>query len=299
MHAESRCGYVAIVGRPNVGKSTLLNALVGQKVSIVSDKPHTTRHRLLGVLNHAQGQALFLDTPGLGIGRKGALHKLMSRAIQQSLQDADVILLVVDARRFDGDDAVVSELVAGRERDTILVLNKIDRLKSKADLLPVLTRVAERFDFAALVPVGARAGDNLAGLVREVMERLPEGPRLYPDDTVTDRDLRFRIGEIIREKLMGMLHEEVPYGLTVEIQSLTQNAEGQWQVSALIWLERDSHKAIVIGKGGSVLKAAGRAARLEIADLLGARVHLETWVKLRQNWSDNEQELKRLGFDIL
>ena len=299
MSAESRCGYVAIVGRPNVGKSTLLNALIGQKISIVSDKPHTTRHRLLGVLNHPRGQALFLDTPGLGTGRKGALQKLMSRAIRQSLQDADLVLLVVDARRFTGEDSSVFELIAGRERDTILVLNKLDTLKAKSDLLPVLQRVAGQHEFAALVPVCARTGDNLAGLVREVMERLPEGPRLYPDDAVTDRDLRFRIGEIVREKLMSLLHEEVPYGLTVEIQSIARNDDEQWQVSALIWLERESHKAIVIGKGGAVLKAAGRAARLDIAALLGGRVHLETWVKVRQHWSDNEQELRRLGFDIV
>jgi GTP-binding protein Era len=295
---EDRCGYVAIVGRPNVGKSTLLNALVGEKISIVTDKPHTTRQRVLGVLNHVDGQALFLDTPGVGIMGKGALQKLMHRALLQSVEEADVLLQVIDARGLVAKDDAVFELLAGRVERTILVLNKIDRLPSKSMVLPLLQSLADRGPYAAMIPVSARTGENLAALQREVIARLPHGPRLYPDDAVTDRDLRFRIAEIIREKLMSELRDELPYKLTVEIENLARNDEKQWQVNALIWLERDSHKAIVVGKGGEVLKRIGRAARIEIASLLGDRVHLETWVKVRARWSDSEQELKRLGFDV-
>jgi GTP-binding protein Era len=171
-------------------------------------------------------------------------------------------------------------------------------VKDKSALLPVLQGLGAKYPFAAMIPISARNGDNVSRLVSEVIALLPEGPSLYPDDAVTDRDMRFRISEIIREKLMQQLHEEVPYKLTVEVENLSRNAEGQWQVHALIWVERESHKAIVVGKGGEVLKTTGRAARLEIARLLGERVHLETWVKVRQRWSDSEQELKRLGFEV-
>jgi GTP-binding protein Era len=288
---------VAIVGRPNVGKSTLLNALVGQKLSIVTDKPHTTRQRVLGVLNRGPDQAVFIDTPGHARRTQRALHRLMARQIHQALEDCDVALLVVEAKGLSGQDRALIDLLSDRLDRTILVLNKVDALASKTELLPTLDKVG-RLPFAAFVPIAARTGDNLDKLVEQIFERLPVAPALFPQDMVTDRDLAFRVAEVIREKLMMLVYQEVPYGLTVEVEHLGYNEEGQRLVHALVWLERESQKRIVIGKQGSVLKAAGSAARQELLGLLGERVHLELWVKVREHWADSERELQRLGFDV-
>ena len=284
------------MGDPNVGKSTLLNALVGQKISIVSDKPHTTRHKILGVLTGDNAQALFMDTPGLAPRGRHALHRLMNRAIRDALEAADVVLYVADVKRPPTTERIET-LVAGRIERTILVLNKIDTLRSRTELLPVLDRLSE-LPVAALVPVCAKSGENLDALAAEIFARLPAGPLLYPTEMATDRDMKFRIAEVIREKLLALLHQEVPYGLTVEVERLGENEKGQHVVHALIWLEREGQKPIVIGKGGRVLKEAGRVARLELRKLLGGRVHLELWVKVRKHWSDNDRELRRFGFDI-
>jgi GTP-binding protein Era len=294
---NGRCGLIAIVGRPNVGKSTLLNALVGEKISIVTDKPHTTRQRVLGVLNRDRDQAVFVDTPGHARRTKRALHRLMARQIHQAVEDCDVILLVVEGKSIGADDRALMGMLENKLDRTVLVVNKIDALPSKAQLLPVLQKLSER-PFAALIPISARTGENLERLMEEVFARLPEGPWMFPKGMVTDRDLAFRIAEVIREKLMTLLHKEVPYGLTVEVEHLGQNEEGQRVVHALIWLERESQKSIVIGKEGRVLKQAGSDARQELRQLLGARVHLELWVKVREHWADNERELQRLGFDV-
>ncbi len=295
---NARCGYVAIVGRPNVGKSTLLNALVGEKISIVSAKAHTTRHRILGVLNHGEDQAIFVDTPGLQHDRKRALHRLMAKTINQAIADADVIVMLAEAANFTARDRELAELLRERSDDTILVLNKIDLLGDRSALLPILERLGSDFPFAAFVPISARKHSNLGQLLAEILGRLPAGPSLFPREMITDRSQQFRIAEIIREKLLTAVHQEVPYGLTVEIEHVGRKDEDQALVHALIWLERDSHKAIVIGKGGRVLKAIGRSARLELKELLGERVHLELWVKVRENWADSERELKRLGYDL-
>ena len=292
-----RCGFVAIIGRPNVGKSTLLNALIGEKISIVTDKPHTTRQRVLGVLNRGADQAVFIDTPGHARRTKRALHRLMARQIHQAVEDCDVALLVVEAKRLGADDRALIDLLETKLDRTFLVVNKIDALAGKSQLLPLLQSLAER-PFAALIPVSAKTGENLARLVDEIFARLPAGPPLYPLDMVTDRDLVFRAAEVIREKLMTLVYKEVPYGLTVEIEHFGKNDAGQRVVHALIWLERDSQKSIVIGKQGQVLKEAGRAARLELSELLGQRVHLELWVKVREHWADSERELQRLGYDV-
>jgi GTP-binding protein Era len=298
MASESpRFGYVAIVGRPNVGKSTLLNALVGEKISIVSPRPHTTRHRILGVMNRDGGQAVFIDTPGHAQRSKRVMHRLMARAVHQAVEDCDLILLVVDAKGFTPEDRALAEMLGARQERTILVLNKIDALRDKARLLPLLERLRE-YPFAAFVPVSARTGANLDGLVAELFRHLPPGPPMFGLETKTDRDVAFRSAEIIRERLLTLLREEVPYGLTVEIEHMAQAEDGRWIVHALIWLERGSHKPIVIGKQGALLKRAGSEARAELVKLLGARVHLELWVKIREHWSDSEQELKRLGFDV-
>ena len=294
---NGRCGLIAIVGRPNVGKSTLLNALIGEKISIVTDKPHTTRQRVLGVLNRDRDQAVFVDTPGHARRTKRALHRLMARQIHQAVEDCDVVLLVVDGKSIGADDRALIGMLEGKLDRTLLVVNKIDALASKAQLLPVLQRLSE-LPFAALVPISARTGENLERLTGEIFTRLPEGPWMFPKGMVTDRDLTFRIGEVIREKLMTLLQKEVPYGLTVEVEHLGQNEEGQRVVHALIWLERESQKSIVIGREGRVLKQAGTEARQELRQLLGERVHLELWVKVREHWADNERELQRLGFDV-
>jgi GTP-binding protein Era len=293
-----RSGLVAIVGRPNVGKSTLINTLVGEKISIVSAKPHTTRHRILGVLNRGSSQAIFVDTPGHVRRAQHALHRLMARVIHQSLEDCDLALLMIDAKRITADDERLFELFRDRGDRTILVLNKIDELKSRAELLPRL-RALEKMPFLAYVPISAKSGENLPALVATIFAHLPEGPALYPLDMTTNRDARFRASEIVREQLFERLHQEVPYGLTVEIEHMQKEEDGRWLVHALIWLERESHKPIVIGKDGQQLKRVGQAARAELTRLLGGRVHLELWVKVREHWSDNEQELKRLGFDSL
>ncbi len=295
---NSHCGYVAIVGRPNVGKSTLLNALIGQKVSIVSPKAHTTRHRILGVLNRSSDQAVFVDTPGMQRDRKHALHRLMARTINQAIADADIVVMVVEASKFTRQDRQLAESLRDTADRVILVLNKVDLLKEKAELLPRLAELSAEFPFGAFVPISARNGTNLGELLAEIFCRLPEGPSLFPREMLTDRNLQFRIAEVIREKLLAAVHQEVPYGLTVEVEHVGKKEKDQTLIHALIWIERDSHKAIVIGKGGRVLKAIGRAARLELKGLIGERVHLELWVKVRENWADSERELKRLGFDL-
>jgi len=294
---KSRSGFVAIVGRPNVGKSTLMNALVGEKISIVTDKPHTTRQRILGVMTEGESQAVFVDTPGHAQRTKRVLHRLMARAIHQAVADCDLALLVIEAKGVTREDRALVDVLRDKLERTILVVNKIDRLRSKDELLPLLDRLSKE-PFAAFVPVSALRGENLAALKREILTRLPEGPALFPRDMVTDRDLKFRIAEVIREKLMEALRQEVPYGLAVEVEHLGTAEDGQRLVHALILLERESHKPIVIGKGGERLKAVGIAARAELRRLLDSRVHLELWVKIREHWSDSERELKRLGFDF-
>jgi GTP-binding protein Era len=295
---NSRCGYVAIVGRANVGKSTLLNALVGEKVSIVSAKAHTTRHRILGVLNRSSDQAVFIDTPGLQRGRQNALHRLMARTINQALAESDIILMVIEGAKFTRQDRQLAERLRDRADKTILVLNKIDSVGAKTKLLPILKTVGAEFPFAAFVPISARSGENLGELLAEILVRLPDGPALFPQEMRTDRNLQFRIEETIREKLFAAVHQEVPYGLTVEVEHIGKKENDQTLIHALIWIQRNSHKAIVIGKGGRVLKAVGRAARLDLKELIGERVHLELWVKVRDNWADSERELNRLGFDL-
>ena len=298
---DFRCGYVAIVGRPNVGKSTLLNALVGEKISIVTSKPHTTRHRILGVLNRDSEQAIFIDTPGLQrTSRKdrNALHRLMTKTIRQAMEDADVIVMVVEAGGLTREDLRLGELLKDKADRTLVVLNKMDKVGKREELLPTLKEASEALPFSAFIPISARRRTNLGDLVGELAARLPPGPALFPRDMLTDRNTSFRIAEIIREKLLTAMHQEVPYGLTVEVEHLGRNDEGQFVVHAVIWVERASHKSIVIGKGGKALKSVGQAARRELIELLGDRVHLELWVKVRERWSDSERELKRLGYDL-
>lgn len=294
--SEFRSGQVALIGRPNVGKSTLLNALVGEKISIVTAKPHTTRHRIQGVLNSAAGQAVFIDTPGYAADQGRVLHRLMSRVLRQVREEADLVVLVTEANRPIDVDAELMREVAESGVPSMLVINKMDRLKSRADLLPRIEALQE-YAFREFVPISATSRKNLDSLESAIMRNLPAGPALYPSDFKTDRSERFRAAEIIREKLMQSLHQEIPYGIAVEIESITLGDDGRRQIGAVIWIERESQKAIVIGKQGAVLKRVGREARLDLNELFKDRVHLSLWVKVREHWSDSAEELKRLGYD--
>ena len=295
---DFRCGFVAIVGRPNVGKSTLLNALLERKISIVSPKPQTTRHRILGILHRPQAQLVFVDTPGLHSGGKRAMNRHMNRTAQVSLADADVNLLVIEALAWTAEDQVVLDRVVASGRPVILVVNKVDKVRPKERLLPLIEELTHRASFAEVIPLSASKRDNLAKLPDLIVAHLPLSPPHFPPEQVTDRSEQFRAAEIIREKLTLRLHQELPYGLTVEIERFAHE-DGRWMINAVIWVERRSQKAIVIGQGGEQLKEVGRMSRLEIAAMLNCSVHLELWVKVKENWSDSEAALKQLGYDSL
>ena len=294
---KSHSGFVAIVGRPNVGKSTLINALVGEKISITTPKPQTTRHRILGVLNRGLRQAVLIDTPGLQRDSKRPMHRLMTRAVHQAVADADVIVLLVEADRLRDQDLALIRLVAQAGVPVLAVANKIDRLSPRELLLPHLERLGRAGNFTAIVPVSARTGENLEELERCILEAVPEGHRLFPEGILTDRDTAFRITEIIREKLMLRLHQEIPYGISVELEHFASDPKG-WLLHAVVWVERDAHKAIVVGKAGRVMKDVGTAARTEVSKLLGGSVHLELWVKVRKHRADSERTLSQMGFEL-
>lgn len=288
-------GIVAIVGRPNVGKSSLLNALVGRKISIVAPKPQTTRHRIQGVLHRPQGQVVFVDTPGLHRKAPRALNRYMNDAVSGALSDVDLALFVVEAGRWtDEDEAVLEKLKQGRA-PVGLVVNKVDKLDNKAGLLPELEKLSAMHSYAFIVPLSAKSGDNLDGLVRELFSRMPEGPPLYPEGQIAGHDLRFTVSELVREKLMRALAQELPYALTVETETLDHSGT-IIRTSAVIWVERDNQKKIVIGEDGAMLKRIGSAARRELEYMTGAKVVLKLWVKVKENWTDDPQALKRFGY---
>jgi len=292
-----RCGFATLVGRPNVGKSTLLNALMGEKISIVTPKPQTTRHRILGIDTREHVQVIFVDTPGLHRAEGKAINRAMNRAATGSVIDADVVVMVVEALRWtDGDQYVLDQCVAAG-RPVIVAVNKTDTVRPKEKLLPFLESLASRARFEEIVPTSATRGTNLEALRTAVCRRLPEGPPLFPQAMRIDRDDRFRIAEIIREKLMLRLRDEIPYGLAVEVERL-ELLPGVARVGAAIWVERSSQKAIVIGKAGAQLKACGTAARVELEKLYGRKVHLDLWVRVRKKWSDTERALRDLGIDV-
>jgi GTP-binding protein Era len=291
-----RAGFVAVVGRPNVGKSTLINALVGAKISIVTPRPQTTRHRILGIRNEPGAQIVFIDTPGLHSLQRKAMNRLMNRVADAAIAEAELILFMCEANRWTGEDGRALERVAaGASCPVIAVLNKIDKVHPREELLRSIAEVSARHAFAEAVPVSARRGDNLDRLAQVVRSYLPESPALFPTDAVSDRSESFRAAEIIREKLTLVLRQEVPYGITVEIERFERD-EGGITIGALIWVERESQKGIVVGKGGALLKRAGGAARLELKEQYGVPVHLDLWVKVRENWADNEEQLIRLGY---
>ena len=298
MNSETgyRCGLVAVIGRPNVGKSTLINAVMGRKVSIVTAKPQTTRHRILAVHTADKEQIIFVDTPGLHRKSAKAMNRMMNRTAANALADADLILFVSDATQWTTEDDLVLERLSTSRASVIALINKVDKVHPKERLLEALATLEARGEFAELMPISAMKNDNLDLLMKTIPGYLPESPALFPEDMHTDRSEEFHVAEIIREKLTLMLHQEMPYGLTVQIERLVREESGI-AINAVIWVERDSQKGIAVGKNGSVLKKVGRAARLDIVDLLGQRVHLELWVKVKNNWADNENDLLSLGYE--
>jgi len=293
---QTRCGFVAVVGRPNVGKSTLINAIMGTKVSIVTHKPQTTRHRILAVHSSATNQVIFIDTPGLHRQAGKAMNRLMNRTAAAALADADVIVFVSEATRWVEEDQDVLQRLKTCSAPVIAVLNKVDRVHPKERLLGAIAAAAARYEFAEVLPLSAKQGDNVDVLLDLLPAYLPESPFLFPPEMQTDRGAAFRAAEIIREKLTLLLHQELPYGLTVQIERYEEEG-ARIGIDAVIWVERDSQKGIVIGKGGKVLKTVGQSSRLELAELLRRPVHLELWVKVKDNWSDSDKELQRFGYD--
>ncbi len=294
--SEYRCGLVAVIGRPNVGKSTLINAIMGRKVSIVTAKPQTTRHRILAVHTTDTAQIIFVDTPGLHRKAGKAMNRLMNRTAANALADADLVLFVSDATHWTSADDDVLKRLRKVKAPVIAVLNKVDKVRPKEKLLDTIALMSARLDFAEIVPLSALRETNLEELLGLLPPFLPESPPLFPEDMHTDRSKEFHAAEVIREKLTLMLHQELPYGLTVQVERYLDEESGI-TINAIIWVERDSQKGIVVGKQGSVLKKVGRAARLELKEQLGRNVHLELWVKVKSNWADNEKDLMSLGYE--
>lgn len=290
-----RCGQVAIIGRPNVGKSTLVNHLVGHKFSITSRKAQTTRHRLLGIKSVAGAQIIYVDTPGLHAGAGRALNRYMNRAASSALLGVDVIVFVVEAGRWtDGDNHVLDRL-AGAEAPVVAALNKVDRIGDKQELLPFIHELTRRAEFLDVVPISALQGTNTEVLEQVLIDALPARAALYDEDQFTDRSQRFLAAEIVREKLTDRLDQDLPYRLSVEIEAF-QLEDRLLKIGAVIWVERSSQKGIVIGKQGSVLKAVGSDARKDMEALFERKVFLELWVKVKKGWSNDAQALQRLGY---
>ena len=294
--SETRCGYVAIVGRPNVGKSTLLNHLLGQKLSITSRKPQTTRHQILGIKTTDEAQILFVDTPGIHGDQERALNRVMNRAAGSALTGVDLIVMVVDRGEWRDDDERVLRSCSAAGAPVLLAVNKLDLEDNPNAILPVLESLAEKGDFAALVPLSALRNQKLDVLEQEIVKRLPVGPFLVNEDEITDRSLRFLAAEIIREKITRQLGDELPYSVAVEIEEFKEEGVTT-HISALILVERKGQKAIIIGHKGSRLRQIGSEARQDIEKLIDAKVMLNLWVKVRSGWADDDRALRSLGYD--
>jgi GTP-binding protein Era len=289
------CGYVAIVGRPNVGKSTLLNRILGQKVSITARKPQTTRHRILGIKTTELAQTVYVDTPGLHLGGKKAMNRYMNRAAISAIEDVDVIVFIVDGLKWTEEDAYVLEKIMGVNRPVVLAVNKVDKITHKDVLLPHIQKLASENNFVEIIPISALKGDNVEELEQTVSNVLPLSHPLFPEDQITDRSERFLAAELIREKLIRLLGQELPYALTVEIEQF-KTEKNLLRISALIWVEREGQKKIIIGKHGEQLKLIGQKAREEMEKLFERKIFLQLWVKVRKGWSDDERALRSLGY---
>ena len=290
-----RAGTIAVLGRPNVGKSTLINALVGAKVSIVSPRPQTTRHRLLGIASFPEGQLLLVDTPGIHGQQKRAMNRMMNRAARGAIEGVDAAMLVIEAGRWTDDDALAYRALKDSGVSCVLVINKVDKFPDKAALLPFMAEVTKDREFSSVYPLSALKKRGLDGLVKTLLQLVPEAEAMYPDDEITDRSERFLAGELVREQLMTRLGEELPYSATVEIEKFELDGE-MLRIAAVVWVEREGQKPIVIGKGGERLKAISTGARIGMEKLFGRKVFLETWCRVREGWSDDEAALRRFGY---
>ena len=295
--SEQRCGTVAIVGRPNVGKSTLLNHLLGQKLSITSRKPQTTRHQVLGVSTVENTQLVYVDTPGMHLGRSKAINRAMNKAAASALNDVDVTLFTCDRNKWTEEDDFVLELVGRQRTPVALVINKIDLMEQKNELLPFTEGLSERYEFNAVFPVSALHAQGLNELATFVATQAPVGPHLFPEDQITDRSQRFLAAELVREKIVRQLGDELPYSTAVEIEAFKHDDRGVLHINALILVERNGQKKILIGESGGRLKSIGTSARRDMERAFDSKVMLKLWVKVKSGWSDDDRALKTLGLD--
>jgi GTP-binding protein Era len=291
-----RSGYVAIIGRPNVGKSTLINRILGQKLCITSRRPQTTRHRILGIKTSELGQFIYVDTPGIHSDGKRAMNRYMNRAAAASVEDVDVVVFVIEGMKWTEEDERVLQKLKETSKPVILVMNKIDKLEDKATLFPQVEKLATLFKFTDIVPLSARKGINLESLEESIYKLMPEGEMIFDEDQLTDRSSRFLAAEMVREKLFRHLGQELPYSLTVDIEQF-EDDNGMYRISAVIYVERSGQKSIVIGKKGELLKQVGKDAREDMEKLFDCKVFLQLWVKVREGWSDNERMLRNLGYN--
>ncbi|NLS43962.1 GTPase Era [BEV proteobacterium] len=293
---QTYCGFVAIVGRPNVGKSTLLNELLGQKVSITSRKPQTTRHRIMGIHTAGPYQAIYVDTPGLHIEEKRAINRLMNRAASSSIGDVELIIFVVEGTHWTDDDEMVVGKLRDQKRPVLLAINKIDNVTDKTNLLPHIRFLSKKMNFLDVVPLSAGKGTNVDTIASIVRKHLPVAEHHFPKDYITNRSQRFMAAENIREKLMRFLGEELPYSVTVEIERFVTNDRGGYDINGLILVERDGQKKMVIGNKGAKIKTIGIESRQDMEAMFEAKVHLELWVKVKSGWADDERALRSLGY---
>lgn len=293
--ATPRCGYVAIVGRPNVGKSTLLNHLVEQKISITSRKPQTTRHNITGIKTTGDVQMIFIDTPGMHKKESNAVNRYMNRAANSAAQGVDVVVFVVDRLVWTDEDELVAQKLAGLGQQMVLVINKVDKIEDRADLIPHITKLQEKLSPAAIVPVSALKNTNLAELEKVLADMLPKAEHVFPPDQLTDKSSRFLAAELIREKIMRQLGAELPYQVTVDIEEFREEKD-IYHISGLILVEREGQKRIIIGEGGSRLKSIGQSARVDMETLFDTKVMLKLWVKVKTGWSDDDRALRNLGY---
>src|SRR5690606_7215641 len=291
-----RTGYVAIVGRPNVGKSTLLNRILGQKLSITSRKPQTTRHQILGIKTEDDQQVIYVDTPGIHKLQDKAINRYMNKAATTAVKDVDLILMLIDRMRWTDEDEMVLNTIKGQRAPVVLVVNKVDFVKEKDELLPWLEEVSKKHNFEQIIPLSAKTGHNVDRLEHLIESYLPESQHFFPEDQITDRSSRFLAAELVREKIMRQLGDELPYAMTVEIEEFVHNGT-LIDISALILVERATQKAIVIGDGGSRIKQIGQDARKDMEEMFDCKVMLKLWVKVKAGWSDDERALRSLGYD--
>jgi GTP-binding protein Era len=295
MNRNYRCGFVALVGRPNVGKSTLLNSILGQKISITSKKPQTTRHRILGIKTTAQEQVIYVDTPGLHLGGERAINRYMNREASGAIEDVDVVVLLVDRTKWTDEDENVLQKLQRLQTPVIVAINKTDQLEDKSQLLPFIQSLQQKMVFAGIVPISALKNEGVEVLQKTVLDLLPESPPFFPEEQITDRSERFFAAELIREKLIRNLGQEIPHRLTVEIESFKEE-QNMYRINAIIWVEKPGQKGIIIGKNGSRLKIIGETARKDMEKAFEHKVFLQMWVKVKKGWSNDERALQSLGF---